>query len=216
MELRNGRKQRRRGDVDGEDAGSEHQVLAANAQRADGEALGCPTYVVHLGIGEDSIRDAHSFWVGLQVRGDFLARRPDEIALGCIPALRHVLGIRVAGQTQLLRIAQGANGGARIDGVVDPLAAGLRGVADGDVGDGSVRLIAPFDAGRGVDLRVRVRPQERVEQRVDGQGGRGVADRGQEMVVEAGGEAEQAGLASQLLVEQLVMVAAGVVGDVAV
>jgi hypothetical protein len=127
-----------------------------------------------------------------------------------------VFRIRVPRQTQLLCIAQGANAGARVDGVVDPLAAGLRGVANGDMGDGSVRLIPPFYAGRGVDFRVRVRPQERIEQRVDGQGGGGVADRGQEMVVEAGGKAEQAGLPPQLLVEQLVMVAAGVVGNVAV
>jgi hypothetical protein len=127
-----------------------------------------------------------------------------------------MVGVRVAGEGELLGITQGANVSARRDGLVCPLAAGVGRVSNGDVRDGGAGLVAPLDARGGVDFGVGIGADERVEQRVDGQGLCRVAQRRQEVGVEVGGQVEQIGLAAQFGVEQRIMVAADVVGNVAV
>jgi hypothetical protein len=92
----------------------------------------------------------------------------------------------------------------------------MEGVSDSDVGDGLVGLVAPFDARGGIELGVGIGADERVEQRIDGQGLGRVAQRRQEVGVEVGDQVQQIGLAAELGVEEGIMVAADVVGNVAV
>jgi hypothetical protein len=125
-----------------------------------------------------------------------------------------MVGIRVAGERELLGIAQGANVCTRRDGIVCPLAAGVLRVADSDVGDGLVGLVAPLDTRRGIDLGVGIGSDEGIEQCVDGQCLGRVAQRRQKVGVEVAGQVQQVGLAAELGVEEGVMVAADIVGDV--
>lgn len=127
-----------------------------------------------------------------------------------------MVGVGVPRQAQLLRIAQRADVRGRGRRIVGPLATGLVGVANCDVRDGSVGLIPPLDTRLGVDLGVGVGTDQGVEQSVYGQGSGRVAQRGQEVGVQVRGEVQQTGLSGELLVQQLVMMAAEVVGDVAV
>jgi hypothetical protein len=124
-----------------------------------------------------------------------------------------MIGIRVAGERELLGIAQGANVCTRRDGIVCPLAAGVLRVADSDVGDGLVGLVAPLNARGGIDFGVGIRSDEGIEQCVDGQGLGRVAQRRQKVGVEVVGQVQQVGLAAELRVEEGVMVAADIVGD---
>ena len=115
----------------------------------------------------DSIRYAHGLRIRLQIVGNLSPRRPDKVTLASLSALCKMLLVRVSGQTQLLRIAQRAYVGARGNRIFRPLSARLRRVTNGDMRDGLVRLIPPFDTGCGVDLGVGVWADKGVEERID-------------------------------------------------
>lgn len=92
----------------------------------------------------------------------------------------------------------------------------MRRVSNRDMGYRLVRLVSPLNAGRGIQLGVGVRSNEGIEQRVDGQRLGRVAQRGQEMRVEVWRQMKQVGRFLQFRVENRVMMAANVVGDMAV
>lgn len=199
----------------GEGARGEDEVAAVDGVRGDVEARDGAGDACCVLACADRGGDAHGSWVGGEVVCDFGARRAMVLWERRALCREPVVGEGVAGEGELVAVAQRANVPARLDWVFRPLPARSLGIADDEMRYGVFGFAPPSYAALWVDVGVARWAEERVEQCVDWEGLRRVSQGGVEMIVHLWCRLEEVGMIAQLLVEDGIVVATGIVGSVA-